>query len=699
VGGVDNARVRLYDTHLFAYLRRRPPGEKRFLLLVPLTGLATGLAAAGLIHLHAMLQQGFWGSGQDLVEHARGLSALHRFLAPTLGGAIVGLMILINRGVVRGHGTAGIIEAVARGKGFLGIRAGLTEIGAILVTVASGGSLGREGSLLRAGSTLGSFLGRRLGVPVRQLKILVACGAAAGMAAAYNAPIGGAMFALEVILGSFALESFGPIVVASAIGTLVSRLMISPYLAYAPPPYAPLVSLWELLHFLLLGVGIGLASALLVLALNGVAEAFKRSGMPIWMRPAIGFAAVGFIGIAYPEVFGNGYDTVDRILRGGTPIALILLLPLVKVVATAATRGSGGAGGIFTPTLFMGAALGSVYGSWCKQAFPGVTSQPGAYALAGMGAMLAGTTQAPFTAIFMIFELTGEYASILPLMVACTAAMTVCRLLRFESIYTQPLLDRGVVVGGRMEELVMDRIEVRDVMRPSAAPVHEDDTLDKVVDRMKEAGRKELFVVDDHGALTGAITLGDLSDHLARPETLVRVRVGDVAYANPPVLNLDDRMTDAIGRWSQVSRDRLPVVENAKTLRLVGELSAGDIFTLYSQEILHKEARLASFVRTGSEDRPETMSIELPPDYSVALVTLPESFEGATLRELSPRARFGVNIIEINRTLAGGHERRIIPDPDTLLKAGDGLIVVGRPVDIAHLGDPLRLTKIVPPDA
>jgi CIC family chloride channel protein len=687
--------VRLYDTHLLAYFRRRPPGEKRFLLLVPLTGLATGLAAAGLIHLHAMIQKGFWGSGLDLVEHARSLTALHRFLAPTLGGVLVGVMILVNRGVVRGHGTAGIIEAVARGKGFLGIRAGLTEIGAILVTVASGGSLGREGSLLRAGSTLGSFLGRRLGVSGRQLKILVACGAAAGMAAAYNAPIGGAMFALEVVLGSFALESFGPIVIASAIGTLVSRLMISPYLAYTAPPYAPLVSLWELIHFLLLGIGIGLASVLLLLALNGIALAFNHSRLPIWLRPAIGFSIVGLIGISYPEVFGNGYDTVDRILRGGAPLARILLLPLLKVAATAVTRGSGGAGGLFTPTLFMGAVLGSAYGSWCQHAFPGVTSRPGAYALAGMGAMLAGTTQAPFTAIFMIFELTGEYASILPLMVACTAAMTVCRLLRFESIYTQPLVDRGIIVGGRMEELVMDRIEVRDVMRPSADPAHEDDTLDTVVDRMKRMGRKELFVVDDHGALTGAITLGDLSDHLARPQSLGTVRVGDVAYANPPVLKLDDRMTDAIARWSHVSRDRLPVVENAKTLRLVGELSAGDIFTLYSEEILHTEARHARFVRTSGDERPEAVNVELPPDYTVALVVLPESFEGSTLRELSPRARFGVNIIEINRKIGGGGgERRIIPDPDTPLKAGDGLIVVGRPVDIAHLGDPLRLSKI-----
>jgi CIC family chloride channel protein len=686
--------VRILDTRLFAYLKSRPAGEKRFVALVPLTGLATGLAAVALLHLHSILQKLFWGSGHDLVEHARSLPPVHRLLAPILGGVVVGLMILLHRGMVRG-GTAGIIEAVARGKGFLDVRAGLKEIAAVLVTVASGGSLGREGSLLRAGSTIGSLLGRRLGISETRLKILVACGAAAGMAAAYNAPIGGALFALEVILGSFALESFGPIVIASAIGTLISRTMIHRYLAYSPPPYAPLVSLWELFHFLLLGIAAGLASALLLLALEGAARGFGRSGLPLYVRPAIGFGVVGLLGLAYPEVFGNGYDTVDRILHGGAPLALILLLPVLKAVATAVTRGSGGAGGLFTPTLFMGAVIGSAYGALCQRVFPGLTTAPGMYALAGMGAMLAGTTQAPFTAILMIFELTGEYASILPLMIACTAAITVCRLLKFESVYTSSLVDRGVLVGGRMEDLVMGRIEVRELMR-SVTPVHENDMLETVVERMKQTGRKELFVIDDRGGLTGAITLGDLSEYLAHPETLSKVRVGEVVYTNLPVLQVDERMTDAIGHWSQVSRDRLPVVEGGKTKRLVGELSAGDVFTFYSQEILHKEARLARFVRTGPADRPETVTIELPAEYSVALVMLPDTFVEARLGDVSPRARFGVNVIEVNRKLDGGHQHRIIPGPDTPLRAGDGLVVVGRPEDISHLTDALRPRPVSP---
>jgi len=683
----------LTDIHLFRYLRGRPPGEKRFLLLVPAVGVLTGLVAAGLVHLLAAVQQLFWGSPHELLAPAQALSPLHRFLAPTIGGVLVGLIILIHRGRIRGHGTSGIIEAVARGKGRLPVIPGLADIGAILVTVGSGGSLGREGSLLRAGSTLGSFVGRRLGLTGPRLTTLLACGAAAGMAAAYNAPIGGAMFAMEVILGTFALESFGPIVVASAIGTLISRSLIHPYLAYTPPPYPDLVSGWELAHYVLLGAAVGLASVGFLITLKAVARGFAHVPIPLWSQPIVGFALVGAIGVGFPQVFGNGYDTVDLMLHGQVPLKLILVLPFLKIAATALTRGSGGSGGLFTPTLFIGAALGSSYGAWCQHAFPGTTASPAAYALAGMGAMLAGTTQAPLTAILVIFELTGEYAVILPLMIACTAAIIVCRLLRFESIYTQPLLDRGVLVGGRVEELVMDRLTVRDLMRASPQPVRADDTLDVVLGRLRADGRKELFVVGADERLRGSITLGDLTEYLTHPESLGGTRAGEVAYAGVPVLQADDKLTDAIGRWSQVSRDRLPVVDGTATRRLIGELSAGDIFTLYNQEILHKEARLARFVRSG-EPTPETTFVELPEEYVVAQVALSPGFEGATVGDVGLRARFSLNIIEIKRPLGGERWRRIIPDRDTRFQRGDALVVVGRPADIARLSDPVRMAEL-----
>jgi CIC family chloride channel protein len=691
--------MRLADFPLIARLTSRPAGEKRFLVLVPLTGLATGLAAVAVVRLLALVQKAFWGSGRGLVERALELPPLYRFLAPTIGGALVGLIVLVTRRAVRGHGTAAVIEAVAQRGGVLPLGSSLVRAGATVLTVASGGSLGREGPMMQVGSALGSLLGRRFKVSGNRLNILLGCGAAAGIAAAYNAPIGGAMFALEVVLGNFALESFGPIVVASAIGTVISRSLIGRYPAYTPPPHTTLVSGWDLGHYMLMGLLLGVASALFILALRSAEKGFDRLPLPDWAKPAVGFALVGLIGIRYPHVLGNGFDTVNQVLHEAVPLGLILVLPLLKVAATALTQGSGGSGGVFTPTLFVGAVLGSAYGAWCHETFPGSTSTPGAYALVGMGAMVAGTTQVPLTAILMIFELTGDYQIILPLMISCTMSIVASRFLHRASIYTEPLLERGVRIGGRMEELVMDTMQVRDVMRQGAPPVGEREPLQIVLKRLVEEGRKELFVVAADGRLRGAITIAELSDYLGRPEALTSVKAGDIVYADVPVLNLGDRLSEAMERWSKVSRDRLPVVDGPEGRRFMGELSAGDIISLYSQEILHKEARLARFERAGDGVRPETTFVELPSEYVVALVTLPESFAGMTLRELGARERFGVNIIEVKRPLGRGRDRRIIPDPTTELKGGDGLIVVGRPADIAHLGDPARLAEIGRPKA
>lgn len=688
-------KTRLIDLPMLSFLKSRQPGEKRFLLLVPLTGAATGFAAVALVRIIAWAQQHFWGSRHELVSAAMALSPAHRVLAPLIGGLLVGLIVLIGRQTVRGHGTAAIIEAVSQGGGVISLGRTLIKEVATVITVASGGSLGREGPLVRVGAAIGSTLGQRAELTGQRLKILVGCGAAAGIAAAYNAPVGGAMFALEVILGNFALESFGPIVVASVVGTVISRTMISNYTAYSPPPTSAMTSGWELGHYLLMGSLIGVASALFIVTLRAGEKGFDRIRLPEWIKPAIGFALVGLIGIRFPQVFGNGYDTVNQVLRGSVPLQLILILPFLKLAATALTLGSGGSGGLFTPTLFVGSVLGAAYGSWCHGAFPLMTSSPGVYALVGMGAMIAGTTQAPLTAILTIFELTGDYEILLPLMFACTVATVVGRLLHPRSIYTEALADRGVRVGGRMEALIMDTIQVRDLMRQGAPPVRAEDRLDDVLKRLLSEGRKELFVAGDDGAFLGTISLAELSEYLGRPEALGGLRAAQVLSTDVPVLTLDDPLSEAIGRWSQVSRDRLPVVDHVDTRRYVGELSAGDIITLYSQEILNKEARLARFVMQEEGTRPETTFVELPAEYVVALVTLPPNFAGATLKHLDARRQFGVNVIEVKRPLGGGSERRIIPGPETELKAGDGLIVVGRPADIAHLSDPVRLGELV----
>src|SRR5947208_4925794 len=325
------------DWRPFDSLRTRPPGEKRFLVLVPLTGVATGFAAIALVRMLGLVQGLFWGSRHELLRHALLLPAWQRLAIPTIGGVLVGLVILISRQPVGGHGTAGIIEAVAQRGGYLPFGRSLIKALATICTVATGGSLGREGPLVRIGAAIGSLFGRRFHLGGNRLNILVGCGAAAGIAAAYNAPIGGALFALEVVLGNFALESFGPIVVASAIGTVISRRLISAYPAYTPPPHTTLVTGWELWHYLAMGLGVGIASALFIVTLRETEKGFRRLPIPVGTKPVVGLALVGLIGVFYPHVFGNGYDTTNDLLREELPLQLIIVLPILKLVATALT--------------------------------------------------------------------------------------------------------------------------------------------------------------------------------------------------------------------------------------------------------------------------------------------------------------------------------------------------------------------------
>ncbi|HZM70442.1 MAG TPA: chloride channel protein [Candidatus Cryosericum sp.] len=659
------------------------PGDRLFLLLVPLTGVLTGFATVALVRLLAQVQKLFWGDGRHLLRAASDLPWPHLLLAPLAGGLLIGLLMLLVKGPVGGTGTSGLIEALSLKGGVLRLRDTLATTAATLITVGSGGSLGREAPLVQVGGALGSLLGRRAGLAGQRLKLLLACGAASGIAAAYNAPIGGALFGLEVILGNFALESFGPIVVSTAIATVISRRMISAYPAYEPPPVPVLVSAWELCHYLAMGVLIGLGALLFLAVLRVGARWFARLPLPAWLKPAAGLLMVGIIGLRAPYVFGNGFDTVDLLLRGALPVGLILLLPWLKMAATAATAGSGGAGGLLTPTLFIGSMLGAAYGEWAHALAPAATAGPSAYALVGMGAMLAATTQAPLTAILMIFELTADYPILLPLMLACGASTVAVRLLGGRSLYTARLQEGGVRLGGRIEELVMDTILVRDVMRRGVPAAREDELLPAVLRRLVDEGRKEMFVVAPDGTLLGAITVAEMSDVLSRPEGVAATKAGDVAYRDLPTLRPDERLTDAIGRWSQVSRDRLPVVDEQG--RYLGELSAGDIIFLYSQEVLHKEARLARFDRTGEGGRAETTYVELPREYVVAQIVLTEAFRGMTLRDLDARRRHGINVLEVKRRSGSRMERRIQPNPDMALESGDVLIVVGRPSEIALL--------------
>jgi len=379
------------------------------------------------------------GQSQSLVHAASELVWWHRALVPIVGGVLAGLVLYFARRALTSSRAVDYMEAVLVGDGRIARGATLANALSSMLTISSGGSIGREGAMVQLAAMIGSRLGLLAHAPVPRLRLMVACGGAAGIAAAYNAPISGALFVSEIVLGSIAMESFGPLIVAS----VTSSATIHHILGYGPVydvPPVQFVSNWELGLYALLGVILGHLAPPFLALLELAKSLFARLRLPLYLQLGLGGLIVGLISIGVPQVWGNGYSVVGTILRGQVVGVWLLAVLLAKVVATTATVGSRAVGGVFTPTLFIGCALGALFGELVHGVLPSVTSQPAAYALVGMGGFLAAATHAPLTSILMLFEMTADYQIVLPLMLACVVAHFTAKVYRRgESIYHDSL--------------------------------------------------------------------------------------------------------------------------------------------------------------------------------------------------------------------------------------------------------------------
>ena len=379
------------------------------------------------------------GQSQSLVHAASELVWWHRALVPIVGGVLAGLVLYFARRALTSSRAVDYMEAVLVGDGRIARGATLANALSSMLTISSGGSIGREGAMVQLAAMIGSRLGLLAHAPVPRLRLMVACGGAAGIAAAYNAPISGALFVSEIVLGSIAMESFGPLIVAS----VTSSATIHHILGYGPVydvPPVQFVSNWELGLYALLGVILGHLAPPFLALLELAKSLFARLRLPLYLQLGLGGLIVGLISIGVPQVWGNGYSVVGTILRGQVVGVWLLAVLLAKVVATTATVGSRAVGGVFTPTLFIGCALGALFGELVHGVLPSVTSQPAAYALIGMGGFLAAATHAPLTSILMLFEMTADYQIVLPLMLACVVAHFTAKVYRRgESIYHDSL--------------------------------------------------------------------------------------------------------------------------------------------------------------------------------------------------------------------------------------------------------------------
>lgn len=595
-------------------------------------------------------------------------------IIPTVGGLLIGPIVYGWASEARGHGVPEVIEAIQVRGGVMRPRVAAAKSVASAITIGSGGSVGQEGPVVQIGAAIGSILGQTLRMPTEHRRTLVACGAAAGIAATFNAPIAGAFFALEVILGNFAIAAFSPIVLACVVATVVSRAYFGNAAAFHLPEYT-LVTWWELFPYTILGLICGLLAVAFIWFLYLAEDIFEASPIPPKLRPAVGGAILGGFLLLSPYLYGSGFGSLDALLHGDVVWQMAVALMGLKVLACSITLASGGSGGVFSPALFLGATTGYSVGWAINQINPDMTGPPEAYALVGMGALLSGATHAPLASLLILFELTNDYGIILPLMLAITVATISARALMTDSIYTRKLNRKGINLMRGLDDLVMNSMHVSDVMRSGVPTVPADAPIPVVVEHFLNTPVHEIYVTTDEGRLCGTIHLQDIKGILGEDGLEDLVTASDLMSAAVPTARPMDTLAECLQRFAASGRESLPVVNVTEP---VGLITRKDLIDVYDREILRREL----LGTTAASDRAKSGA--LPLGYRLETVFIPASWVGQTLREIELRQRSGVTVIGIQA--ADRTDSAEAASPDRKLRDGEALVVLGNLESLAALG-------------
>ncbi len=650
------------------------------LALGAVVGLGTGLLAVAMIELIEAVQ---------LLAFGRSAGSIRMVAATTLGGLAVGLLLTYWLPEARGGGVTHLMESLALHGGRM--RAGLPfgKLVATGLSLGTGASGGREGPMVQVGGSFGSALGRAFALNEEQKRALIAGGAAAGIAAAFNAPVGGMLFAVEVIIGGFRQRYLQVVVIASVVASVTARQIVGDALIYNPPPYS-LGDPAELGFYVLVGLA---AVAVGLLFIHGEAV-FSRfiSGIPLWppLRTAAAGLLMGVVALGLPEILGTGdnlpsvpglstqhpiAEMLDGVLgRGGWyGVGFLLLLTAAKLTMTLVCIGSGYSVGSLGPSIFIGAALGGSIGHLATLVLPPGTIRPGALALAGMAAVLAVVDRAPLTAVLIVFELTGDYDMVVPLMLAVGIATLIGDRLIDHSVYTLPLLRRGVVYGEPEDIDIMQTVRVGEIMTTNPATVPEDLPLPELERLFRRTGHHGFPVVSDGDRLVGIVTLadlrsalGDVNDDTGELTAAVRrlrtLTAGDICTRRVLTVTPEDPMFRALRRMASIDVGRLPVVAEEDHGRLVGLVRRADVVKAYQRAVARSVGVQHRSASSQLRDLTGTRLIEVVVDASAEAA-------GKAVRDVEWPPR----------TVLTGIRRRgdvLLPNGATVLQAGDDVVVL-----------------------
>jgi len=545
------------------------------LIWAALIGVLGALASESFRKTSDFLHYLATGSESGIITSFVKLPWWQRLAVPTAGGLLAGLTLWLGNRLfasVRQKTTTDYMEAIVVGSGIISVRASLVKSLSALFSISTGTSIGREGPLVQLSSLAASLVGRLRRFPIPQRRHLVACGAAAGIASAYNAPIAASFFVAEIILGTVVVESLGPLILASVVAAFVSQVLHGGEPLYKSPGFN-LHTRWEMIPLSCVGVVLGFVAPAYLRFLRTAERLFSKVEIPIPLKLAVGGAFVGALAILNPDVCGNGQGLLRSLFHQNWFWDEILAILLLKLVATAAAFGSGVVGGVFTPTLFIGAAIGMLYGQTVLYVAPDLRSDPAMYGIVGMGSFIAATTGAPLMAILMGFELTLDYAIAPFLMVNCVVAYYCSGIFERRFMYGESLERKGAAFFNQQ----LAEVSIRDLVRLDPITLPKNATFAQIAETFVQHRFQHIYIVDKEKRLLGAVSLHDVKTFLDRPELESVVIAADIMNEDFPCVSPRQGMSEALHKFSEANSERLPVVDDLNSQRLIGSISKTDI--------------------------------------------------------------------------------------------------------------------------
>jgi CIC family chloride channel protein len=566
------------------------PGENtRMVFIASFIGVMAGLANIIFRTVLDFVHQTIFVPGYAIATQG-GWYILLLPLVPISGMLLLIPLALLFPGEIYGYGFTKFLRKVNIRGGSMKFRKNILKIISCSLTIGTGNSAGVEGPIAQVGGALGSLVGNIFRISAERMKVYTAAGCAAGVAAMFNAPIAGVFFAAEIVLlGTYEIASFSVLVISSAMATVVSRSYYGENPAFPIPEFHLVNPLAEIPLYLIMGLLMGVIAVLHIYVFYEIRDRFSAWSINTHIKPIIGACIIGILGMFFPQVMGDGYHYIKEVLAGDSVLWLMALLIFLKIFATAVTLGAGGSGGVFAPALFIGAVIGGAYGTMVHHLFPTVTASSGAYAAVGLGAFLAATTHAPLTAIFLLFEMTGDYLIIIPIMLASIIGVVVAARLNEDSIDTVDFTREGIDIHEGRETAVMKSIKVGRIITEDVDLISENANADQLLQIFSMAKDSFYFpVVDDTGKMTGIVSLQDVKTVLHDRELRRHATVGSVCARNFIFLTPDDNLYTAMTLFDRRGFDEIPVVESAAEKWVVGMLKRRDVIAAYNHEVLKK---------------------------------------------------------------------------------------------------------------